>query len=68
MPKTIPFKLCGFMAITTMSVALFGCQNSTDQTPKAAEVSLQYLDNNGLQKLIQSHRGKVVVVDAWSST
>ena len=32
------------------------------------DVSLQVLDYDGIQRLIQSHRGKIVVMDAWSTS
>jgi hypothetical protein len=34
----------------------------------AAKVELKILDYDGIQALIKSHQGKVVVVDCWSTT
>lgn len=51
-----------------------GCQSkSGDQTIPSGEaaaqpaVTLQLLDFDGIERLIASHRGKVVVLDAWST-
>lgn len=33
----------------------------------AAEITLKTLDFEGIEKLVASHRGKVVVMDAWST-
>jgi len=40
----------------------------TAAQPAAQEVTLQILDYDGIQKLIQSKQGKVVVLDAWSTS
>jgi thiol-disulfide isomerase/thioredoxin len=37
-------------------------------SPEAAEVDLQLLDWEGLQQLLASHHGKVVVLDCWSTS
>jgi thiol-disulfide isomerase/thioredoxin len=37
-----------------------------DQQPRRVELAI--LDLDGLERLIASHRGKVVVVDAWSTS
>lgn len=34
----------------------------------ASDVKLQILDFEGIQKLVASHQGKVVVMDAWSTS
>jgi thiol-disulfide isomerase/thioredoxin len=44
-----------------------GCSPKAE-TPRQAAVSLQTLDYNGIQKLIASHKGKVVVMDCWSTS
>lgn len=38
------------------------------QLNAAGEVTLQILDYDGIQKLLQSKQGKVVVLDAWSTS
>lgn len=43
-------------------------ESSPASESDAADVTLQILDWDELQKLIDSHRGKVVVVDAWSTS
>jgi thiol-disulfide isomerase/thioredoxin len=60
-------------AIAGLSVLLVaaGCQraNSAD-APKAdpkTEVSLQIVDFEGIETTVARHRGKVVVMDAWST-
>lgn len=42
--------------------------NVSGSESRAAEVELQILDWEGLQQLIASHRGKVVVLDCWSTS
>ncbi len=42
-------------------------QQSPSSGSNQAQVRIQYLDYQGLQRLIASHRGKVVVVDYWST-
>jgi thiol-disulfide isomerase/thioredoxin len=55
-----------------LALALAGCGPDAAKTPAqaAAEpaVRLQLLDYAGIEKLIASHRGKVVVMDAWSTS
>ncbi len=41
--------------------------NHTDSAAAQA-VELQIMDYDGVQKLIQSHQGKVVVLDCWSTS
>lgn len=45
-------------------LALASCQ-PVSSTP---EVRLLTLDHQGIERLIDSHRGKIVVVDAWSTS
>jgi thiol-disulfide isomerase/thioredoxin len=53
-----------------------GCSNSTQlaqtqpgQTQAAAPaITLQILDLDGIQKFIAAHRGKIVVLDCWSTS
>jgi thiol-disulfide isomerase/thioredoxin len=40
----------------------------TDEIDSRSKVDLQLLDWEGLQKLLASHRGKVVVLDCWSTS
>jgi len=45
-----------------------GCGRSTGTDSVAADpISLKILDFDGLQQLLASHRGHVVVLDAWST-
>jgi thiol-disulfide isomerase/thioredoxin len=45
-----------------------GCQRGADgPSPQAGEVTLQIVDYAGLQQVVARHRGKVVVLDAWST-
>ena len=46
---------------------LVGC-TSSDSSDATADVRLQILDYDGVQNLIQSHSGKLVVLDAWSTS
>lgn len=71
-----------FLTLTCLFLAAPGCQKSAAPIPDAdpggvqrdgssaakPEVTLQTLDYDGVQKLIASHRGKVVVVDCWSTS
>lgn len=48
-------------------------KTETKANPKSSlaakpQVSLQVLDYDGIQKLIASHKGKVVVMDCWSTS
>jgi thiol-disulfide isomerase/thioredoxin len=43
-------------------------QDSTSSPTAPGPVELKILDFTGLQRLIASHRGQVVVVDAWSTS
>lgn len=51
-----------------------GCTPPADEIAKESageadsEVTLQILDYDGLQELIASHQGSVVVLDVWSTT
>ena len=52
---------------------LLGCRQPSGGSPAGNSgqkngVELQILDFEGIQKLIASHRGKVVVMDAWSTS
>jgi thiol-disulfide isomerase/thioredoxin len=47
-------------------LASAGC-NPQAVTPKKPIVALQTLDYDGIQKLIASHKGKVVVMDCWAT-
>jgi thiol-disulfide isomerase/thioredoxin len=40
----------------------------TGETARDSDVGLQLLDWDGLQKLLASHQGKVVVLDCWSTS
>jgi thiol-disulfide isomerase/thioredoxin len=42
--------------------------NGGPSTSAAADVKLQLLDWGGVQRLLASHRGKVVVLDCWSTS
>ena len=56
--------------------AIIGCEVKSIHSPTAnnppaataAEIELQILDFEAIQKLIASKKGKVVVVDAWSTS
>lgn len=43
-------------------------EGSCDEPAAAAQVSVQVLDWAGVEKLIVAHKGKVVVVDLWSTS
>ena len=63
----------------TLLITLYGCGPTSDRSQESAaparasadlprgQVSLKILDYAGLQQLIASKRGKVVVLDAWST-
>jgi thiol-disulfide isomerase/thioredoxin len=65
--------------VLTIFVALHGCGPTPDRSHESAapvsasddhassQISLKILDYAGLQQLIASKRGKVVVLDAWST-
>ncbi len=65
--------------VLTIFVALHGCGPTPDRSHESAapanapddhassQVSLKILDYAGLQQLIASKRGKMVVLDAWST-
>ncbi len=43
-------------------------QASCQTAPSPPEVRLVVLDHEGIERLIDSHRGKLVVLDAWSTS
>jgi thiol-disulfide isomerase/thioredoxin len=47
--------------------AAVGC-NTTAESPAKPAVALKTLDYNAIQELIASHKGKVVVMDCWSTS
>lgn len=48
------------------SAPLDSQSSSPDTRPAAAAVSLEVLDAAGTDRLIASHKGKIVVVDLWT--
>ncbi len=55
-------------------IALCGCSRSTPQPERETEsaksrpeVTLKVLDLEGLDNLIAGHKGKIVVMDCWST-
>jgi thiol:disulfide interchange protein len=63
------------LSVLALVASLVGCEPAKSPNPseKSADradtaVQVQITDYAGLQELIASHRGKVVVVDVWSST
>ena len=68
--------------IATMLCGMLGCEArptafsqappadpvATPNTEATADVGLKILDFDSIQKLVASHRGKVVVMDAWSTS
>ena len=71
------------LVLVALTVCLAGCRVPTDaqtdaaspqaeaestETPLPATVELQILDFDGIEKLLASHHGKVVVMDAWSTS
>lgn len=66
-----PLFLPRFLVLTLASaVVAIGCRyepGNTKGPPANPAVTLQLLDYAGIQKLVASHRGKVVVMDAWST-
>jgi thiol-disulfide isomerase/thioredoxin len=58
-----------FALCLSISVLFAGCGRPEPATEKReTKVELQVLDWNGLQQLIAIHRGKVVVMDCWSTS
>jgi thiol-disulfide isomerase/thioredoxin len=57
------------ISITTILAALIGCTSEPTKTSVAIEptVSLRMTDAVGLQKTLDKHRGKVVLVDFWAT-
>jgi thiol-disulfide isomerase/thioredoxin len=54
---------------TSASGSVAATKYSTDPSASdASAVELKLLDYDGIQKLIAGHRGKVVVMDAWSTS
>ncbi|MFV2069426.1 MAG: TlpA disulfide reductase family protein [Pirellulales bacterium] len=54
--------------IVARSATAAGLSPASDANPfDESQVKLQVLDTQGLEQLIASHRGKVVVMDAWST-
>jgi thiol-disulfide isomerase/thioredoxin len=45
-----------------------GAGQVSADSPAAGKVELQILDFDGIQQLIASHRGRVVVMDVWSTS
>jgi len=60
---------CGFAALGCLSLFLFavGCRGATEPAPSLPSVPLRLASWDDTQKLIASHKGKVVVLDAWST-
>jgi len=55
-----------YAPIAVLLWAIVGCGAS--HSGRNVDVDLKILDFDGIQKLIESHRGKVVVMDAWSTS
>jgi len=51
------------------ALTLAGLATAADEKadPKAAKVKLQVKDFKGIQDVVKSHKGKVVVMDAWAT-
>ncbi|HZZ28494.1 MAG TPA: TlpA disulfide reductase family protein [Pirellulales bacterium] len=72
---TADMKLCAGLYLIAAAVALLasgisGCGNrAANHAARGMRqlISLQILDYDGIQKLIASHRGQVVVMDCWST-
>jgi thiol-disulfide isomerase/thioredoxin len=47
--------------------SILGCGPTTNPAPEPT-VSIKTLDYEGIQKLIADHKGKVVVMDCWSTS
>jgi thiol-disulfide isomerase/thioredoxin len=57
-----------FSIVCPVLLALaLGCKPATKNSPEPV-VSLKILNYEGVQKLIASHKGKVVVMDCWSTS
>ena len=53
-------------AVCLVGTLFVGC--ASDEAPQVAQVDLQILDFQAIQELIASHRGKVIVMDCWSTS
>ncbi|HTU24915.1 MAG TPA: TlpA disulfide reductase family protein [Pirellulales bacterium] len=83
-PRHCALGCCTLLCLTLVGLAAGGCQRSSavaaaaddGQKPgrgavastTAANVKLQLLDFAGIERLVASHRGKVVVMDAWATS
>ncbi len=63
---TVPLLAVMFALTVGCNPATKPSIESTSSTEKA--VSIKVLDYDGIQKLIASHQGKVVVMDCWSTS
>ena len=57
--------LCTLLALAVFAV--YSLRAEEDAAEPAAEVSLKIADYDAIVELVESHRGKVVVMDAWST-
>ena len=64
-----------FSLLAGIAALCVGCSDSprtpiaqTALSPPVAAVGVQILDFEGIQRLVESQRGKVVVMDAWSTS
>jgi len=71
--------IAGSLIATGLLLATLGCEPAPPPPPaqapvgesielEAETVDVRVLDHDGIRMLVDSHRGKVVVVDYWSTT
>lgn len=74
-----PWRTPSLFAAGCLLLASLGCEPAPPPTPaeaplgetiepEAETVDVRVLDHDGIRMLVDSHRGKVVVVDYWSTT
>lgn len=72
MSKRFSLRIFTLLAMCSLAVSPLGCKSegpgSGDEQPVNDNVKVQLLNYDGLQALLKSHVGKVVVVDVWSTT
>lgn len=65
MPALRLTALCALLVLSAIAARTLRAEEDADAP--APEVTLQIADYDGIVELIAGHRGKVVVVDAWST-
>jgi thiol-disulfide isomerase/thioredoxin len=64
MPALKVFACSGLLALSALTIGVLRAEDDAEAAP---EVTLTIADYDAVMELVASHRGKVVVMDAWST-